>query len=63
MHCMKELGRVTFSPDTASGGGSPGLSEGSPQGREKNLFNFLYDDLEGKEVRKIKHAYIINKHV
>jgi hypothetical protein len=34
---MKELGRVTFSPDTTSAGGSPGSSLGDSL-REKEKF-------------------------
>jgi hypothetical protein len=42
---MKELGRVTFSPDTTSGGGSPRASLGSHLKREKEFdLVFLYDE-------------------
>ena len=38
---MKELGRVTFSPDTTSGGGSLRVSlRGLPKRERKNIFNF-----------------------
>ena len=38
---MKELGRVTFSPDTTSGGGSPRVSlRGLPKRERKNIYNF-----------------------
>jgi hypothetical protein len=35
---MKELGRVTFSPDTTSGGGSPRVSLRSLPKRERNIY-------------------------
>ena len=38
---MTELGRVTFSPDTTSGGGTPRASlRGLPERERKNLCNF-----------------------
>ncbi len=42
---MKELGRLTFSPDTTSGGGSPGsLLRVSLTEKVRILSNFLHDD-------------------
>ena len=56
---MTELGRVTFSPDTTSGGGSPPVSlRGLPQ-REREIYLILMR-LKGRKVRKIK-TYIYNK--
>ncbi len=56
---IKELGRVTFSPDTTSGGGSPRVSLwGLPQ-RERKMYLILIRRQKGREVRKIKtHIYI-----
>ncbi len=62
---MKELGRVTFSPDTTCGCGSPQVSlRGLPK-RERNNYLILIRRQEGREVRKIKHVYLykINVHV
>ena len=39
---MKELGRVTFSPDTTSGGGSPRVSlRGLPEREKENYLNLI----------------------
>ena len=39
---MKELGRVTFSPDTTSGGGSPRVSlRGLPKRERKIYLNLI----------------------
>ena len=60
---MKELGRVTFSPDTTSSGGSPRVSlrdiSGSQREKERILLN-CYKTTEMREVRKIyiKHTHI-----
>ena len=53
---MTELGRVTFSPDTTSGGGSPRVSL---RGLPKSKCNKTTE-----EVRKIKiqHTYTVNEH-
>ena len=60
---MKELGRVTFSPDTTSGGGSPRVSlRGLPK-RERDIHLIIIRRKKGLEVRKMKHTYIINEHV
>ena len=60
---MTELGRVTFSPDTTSGGGSPRVSlrETSPSERKRHLLKF---NKTTEEVRKIniKHTHTMNAH-
>ena len=56
-------GQGHISPDTASGGGSPRVSlRGLPK-REREIYLILIRRQKGREVRKIKHTYIINEHV
>ena len=62
---MKELGRVTFSPDTTSSGGSPRVSLRGlripEREKERILLNF-YKTTERREVRKNienTHIYLI----
>ncbi len=40
---MKELGGVTFSPDTTSGGGSPRASLGRRVSLERKIVLFKYE--------------------
>ena len=59
---MMELGRVTFSPDTTSGGGSPRVSlRGLPKREREHYLKF---NKTTEEVRKIKMklTYTINEH-
>ena len=61
---MKELGRVTFSPDTTSGGGSPRVSlRGLPE-RKKKFFNFNKTTERTRSKKQIKtHIKIIHEHI
>ena len=60
---MKELGRVTFSPDTTSSGGSPRVSLMGLPKREREIYLILRRRLKGRKVRKIKHINIKYEHV
>ena len=54
---MKELGRVTFSPDTTSGGGSPLVSlEGA------NTFKYEMEK-RGKVKNDNKYTYLRKTHI
>ena len=57
---MTELGRVTISPDTTSGGGSPRVSlRGLPERDRETYLNCIIRQ-KGREVRKNK-THIYNK--
>ncbi len=58
---MKELGRVTFSPDTTSGGGSPRVSLRDLPKRKRNIFKINKTTEEVRKI-KIKHTYTMNAH-
>ena len=49
---MKELGRVTFSPDTTSGGGSPRASLGRRFSLERKIVLIKYEkEKKGKHMK------------
>ena len=58
---MKELSRVTFSPDTTSGGGSPRVSlRGLPKRVKKNILILIKRQKvrEVREKKKQKNAHV-----
>ena len=55
---MKELSRVTFSPDTTSGGGSPRVSlRGLLKRERENLFNFNKTTDRTRSEKNKTHIY------
>ena len=55
---MKELDRVTFSPDTTSGGGSSRVSlRGPPKKERENLFKFNKTTERTRSKKNKTHVY------
>ena len=55
---MTQLGRVTFSPGTTSGVGSAEVSLWVSLREKERIYLILIRRQKGREVRKIKHAYL-----